>query len=489
MVAIVSSKSQIADEAAPQDKKKVDRAVLVPPGMREQIIWLLLSCCSSSLMLAVTNHLTQNVASIPFLWILPLSLYLLTFIICFDHEQFYNRKIFSWLLMFALAGMTYGLTTWGSHASLKLTIPVFSAGLFLCCMFCQGELVRRKPDPQYLTSFYLMLSLGGAIGGLLVGVIAPKVLHGFFEVHLALIACAVLLLFLLPHRQWKAAAAGSFAVAIFVTFSAYSDITAFRKAPRIMDRNFYGVLRVLESDIGTDRESRILVHGAIDHGKQFVAPARRRDHTSYYGPESGVGLAINALRRSPIKVGVIGLGAGILASYSEPGDVLRFYEINPLVETIARTQFTYISDARGKVDVVIGDGRLSLEREPDQHYDLLVVDAFSGDSIPLHLLTRQAMELYFRHLKPTGILALHISNQYLNLAPVVEQLSRSLDKCAALIENPDNKNRGISRSDWMLITSVPLTSPNILGVAKNIPVSPNLRIWTDDYSNLFQILR
>jgi membrane protein implicated in regulation of membrane protease activity len=356
-------------------------------------------------------------------------------------------------------------------------------------MFCHGELVKLKPAPKYLTSFYLMISVGGALGGLLVGLLAPRVLNGFFELNLALIACAVLLLFLLPHRQWKAAAVGSFAVVLFVIAATYSNITAFRKAPRVMGRNFYGVLRVLESDIGTENESRVLVHGSINHGKQFVAPDRRRDHTSYYGPESGVGLAIRALRRSPIKAGVIGLGVGILASYAESSDVFRFYEINPLVETIARDQFTYLSDAPGKVDVVIGDGRLSLERELNQHYDLLVVDAFSGDLIPAHLLTRQAMELYFRHLKTSGILALHISNQHLNLAPVVEQLSRSLDKYKVLIENPDNENRGIYRSQWVLVTSAPLQSSSILGVAKNIPISPNLRIWTDDYSNLFQILR
>jgi spermidine synthase len=294
---------------------------------------------------------------------------------------------------------------------------------------------------------------------------------------------------LLPHRQWKAAAAGSIAVVIFVTISAYSNITGFKKAPRVMERNFYGVLRVLESDIGTESESRVLVHGSINHGKQFVSTHRRRDHTSYFGPESGVGLAIGALRRSTIKVGVIGLGAGILASYAESGDEFRFYEINSLVETIAREQFTYLSDAIGKVDVVIGDGRLSLEREPNQHYDLLVVDAFSGDSIPVHLLTRQAMELYFRHLKSTGILAIHISNQHLNLAPVVGQLSRSLDKYAVLIENPGNESRGIYRSQWVLITSAPIRSSDILRVAKNIPLSPDIRIWTDDYSNLFQILR
>ena len=488
MVAIVNRRNKIGEFTAPQDELKMERKLYLPK-IREKLIWLFLSCCSSSLLLAVTNHLTQNVASVPFLWILPLSLYLLSFVICFDFEWLYNRRIFSWLLMFALAGMSYGLTKWGSHTSLKLIIPAFSAGLFICCMYCHGELVQRKPAHQYLTSFYLMISVGGALGGLFVGLIAPEVLNGFFELDLAIIACALLLFLLLPHRQWKAAAAGSFAVFLFVTASAYSNITIFKKAPRMMGRNFYGVLRVLESDVGRESESRILVHGSINHGKQFIAPSQRRDHTSYFGPESGVGLAISALRRSPIKAGVIGLGAGILASYAEPGDEFRFYEINPMVETIAKTQFTYLSDARGKVEVVIGDGRLSLEREQNQHYDLFVVDAFSSDSIPVHLLTRQAMELYFRHLKTTGILAIHISNRHLNLAPVVDQLSRSLNKYALLIENPGNENRGIYNSQWVLITSAPLRSSSILRVAKNISTSPKLRIWTDDYSNLFQILR
>ncbi len=435
------------------------------------------------------NHLTQNVASIPFLWIFPLSLYLLTFIICFDYEQLYRRKVFTWLLMFALSGMAYGLAKWDSHTSLKLVIPAFSVGLFLCCMFCHGELVLRKPAPQYLTSFYLMLAIGGALGGLLVGLVAPKVLPGYFELSFALIACAVLSLFVLPYRQWKAAAAGSLVVAIFVTAAAYAYISSFRRSVRVMERNFYGGLRVLEYDIGTHDEARILAHGAVNHGKQFTAPDRQREHITYFGPESGVGLAIKALRRSPLRVGVIGLGAGTLASYAEPGDVFRFYEINPLVETLARIEFTYLGDALGRVDVVIGDGRLSLERDPDQHYDLLVVDAFSGDSIPVHLLTRQAMALYFRHLKPTGILAFHITNSHLELAPVVEQLSRSLGKHAVLIESAADEGLGIYRSQWALIASLPFQSPAILNAAMDFPTLPNLRIWTDDYSNLFQVLK
>ena len=489
VVAVVSWRNAAIDASAPLKGNRAERAECRPPGIREQVIWLLLAGCASSLLLSVTNHLTQNVAAIPFLWIVPLSLYLLTFILCFDYERFYHRKVFTWLLMFTLSGMAYGLARWNSHTSLKLVIPAFSGGLFLCCMFCHGELVQRKPAPQYLTSFYLMISIGGVLGGLLVGLVAPKVLPGYFELSFTLIACATLSLFLLPFRQWKVAAAGSLVVAIFVTVLAHSYVSSFRRSVRVMERNFYGGLRVLDYDTGTRNEARVLVHGTVDHGKQFTAPDRRREHLTYFGSESGVGLAIKAIRHSPLKVGVIGLGAGTLASYAQPGDVFRFYEINPLVEILARSEFTYLEDSLGRVDVIIGDGRLSLEQESNQHYDLLVVDAFSGDSIPVHLLTREAMELYFSHLKPTGILALHITNQHLQLAPVVEQLSRSLGRHAVLVENAADKGLAVYPSQWALIASTPFSSREIVNTAKNLPCRPDLRVWTDNYSNLFQVLK
>ncbi|HAM49316.1 MAG TPA: hypothetical protein DCP92_00940 [Nitrospiraceae bacterium] len=489
VVAVCSSRSEKTVSCALPEEDIVDKADCPPPRIRAQVMWLLLAGCASSLLLAVTNHITQNVASIPFLWIVPLSLYLLTFILCFDYERLYHRKVFIWLLMVALGGMAYGLATWDSHSSLKLVIPAFSGGLFLCCMFCHGELVQRKPAPQYLTSFYLMLALGGMLGGVLVGLVAPSVLPGFFELTFALIACAVILLFIVPWRQWKITAVASLVVAIAIVVAGYSYLSAYRGSARVMERNFYGGLRVLEYNAGTENEARVLVHGTVNHGMQFTAPKRRREHITYYGQESGVGLAMKALRSSPLRVGVIGLGAGSLAAYAGPGDVFRFYEINPLVEELARTEFSYLRDAPGKVDVVMGDGRLSLEREPDQDYDLLVIDAFSGDSIPVHLLTQEAMELYFRHLKPTGILALHIANQHLELALVVEQLSRSLGKHAVLIENAEDAGRYINSTRWVLIASRPFSSPDILDAAKDLPSRPDLRIWTDNYSNLFQVLK
>ncbi|HET7319945.1 MAG TPA: fused MFS/spermidine synthase [Nitrospirota bacterium] len=461
----------------------------VPPRLREQLLWVLLAACASTLLLSITNHLTQNIASIPFLWVLPLSLYLLTFILAFDFERAYNRKVFSWLMTIALAAMAYGLVQWNSRTNLKLVIPTFLSGLFLVCMFCHGELVRRKPAPRHLTSFYLMISIGGALGGLLVGLAAPRVLPAYFELPITLILCSVLLLLVLEYRgsrilpvlSWVAAAA------VFAASGYY--LTVYGKEARVMARNFYGGLRVTEHDTGTKDEVRMLVHGTVTHGVQYTALNRRRTPISYYGRESGVSLAAKYLRGSTLRVGVIGLGAGSLAAYARHGDVFRFYEINPLVEQMARSEFTYLADCPGKVDVVLGDGRLSLEREPDRSYDLLVIDAFSGDAIPVHLLTKQALELYFRRLEPNGILALHITNSHLDIEPVVGKLASALGKHALLVETDNDEEKKIYRSQWALLSTRPVNDPEILGKARALKDRPDLRLWTDDYNNLFQILK
>lgn len=233
----------------------------------------------------------------------------------------------------------------------------------------------------------------------------------------------------------------------------------------------------------------IRFHGAITHGVQFVDPERRRDPIAYYAPVSGVGMAIKHLRKPSLRVGVVGLGAGTLAAYAEPGDLFRIYEINPLVEKLAREEFTYLADCRGTAEIILGDARLSLEQEKNQQYDLLVVDAFSGDSIPAHLLTTQALELYFRHLKPDGILALHISNAHLDLEPVVDKLSSVLGKHAILISSAEDDEKEVYSSDWVLMTSQPLTSPEIVKAAGKLRSNPKMRVWTDDYNNLFQILK
>ncbi len=460
-----------------------------PPSFREKGLWLVLAACASMLLLSITNHLTQNVASIPFLWVLPLSLYLLTFILTFDYEQIYRRSVFLWLLVPALGGMSYGLVKWTSQTNLRLVVAVYAMGLFIVCMFLHGELVQRKPAPRYLTSFYLMLSLGGASGGLLVGLAAPFILPADFELPITLVLLALLLLNFLDHKKRRILSFICWSTAIVVILASVSYISAFGQQVRVMARNFYGGLRVNEYDRETPNESRMLVHGTVTHGIQYVSPPRRRELTSYYGPESGVSLATTYLRKSLLRIGVIGLGAGSLAAYAQQGDTVRFYEINPLVEQLARSEFTFLKDCRGKVDVVLGDGRLSLEHEPSQQFDLLVIDAFSGDAIPVHLLTRQALELYFSHLRPGGILALHITNTHLDLEPVVEKLSTALGKHALLVTSNSDSQHNVYRAIWALLSSQPLMSPIFSNVGKKLTERTDLHVWTDDYNNLFQILK
>jgi hypothetical protein len=487
MLAAFRNPASIVTDRPHATEEVVDNAP--QPTVREMVLWLLLAACASTLLLAVTNHLTQNVASIPFLWVLPLGLYLLTFILTFDFERFYRKSVFIWLMLAALAAMAYGLYGWNSHTSLKLVIPVFSAGLFIACLFFHGELVLRKPAPRHLTSFYLVLSIGGAVGGLLVGLVAPLVLPAYFELPLALVLCSLLLLFILGARVHRATIAVAATVAAGVVIASGAYIFEYQKAVRVMARNFYGGLRIHDYDKGSADEMRMIVHGTVTHGMQYTKPERRRELISYYGPGSGVYLAEKALRHSSLRVGVIGLGAGSLAAYAQPGDVFRFYEINPLVEKLARSEFTFLADCRGKADVVLGDGRLSLEREPDQQFDLLIVDAFSGDAIPVHLLTREAMQLYFRHLKPGGILALHITNTHLDLEPVVEKLSAALSKHALLVANEPTGKRNQYRSRWALVSSSPITSHVILENAEDLETRSELGLWTDEYNNLFQILK
>ncbi len=461
-----------------------------PPNIMEKSTWIMLATCASVLLLSTTNYLTQNVASVPFLWILPLSLYLLSFTLCFDRNGWYRRSWYVWLIVAILAGMTYALLKGDESFNLAISIPFFCVGLFACCMFCHGELALRKPEPKYLTIFYLMISIGGALGGVVVGIIVPKIFPGPFELALALNFCA-LLLFVVNYKIRRITDLVSSlliaGVVIGTSYHVYSSING----SRVLERNFYGCLRVDEYDEATNNEYRCLVNGTIVHGIQFIDSKRRRVPVSYYSYASGIGLAMKYLPQRPRRVGIIGLGVGSLLAYARPGDYYRIYEINPLVENVARKEFSFISDCIGKVDILIGDGRLLLEQENNQQYDLLAVDAFSGDSIPVHLLTVEALQLYFRHLKPGGILAFHISNLHLDLAPIVEQLRSTLGKQAVLISTEGDDDKEIYDSDWVLMTSDRslMKIPEIKKAASELEAQKGLRVWTDDYSNLIQIMK
>ncbi|MFZ0964167.1 MAG: fused MFS/spermidine synthase [Terriglobia bacterium] len=484
------------------------------PDWKVQALWISLAACGSAMLLAITHHISQNIASVPLLWVIPLALYLLTFILCFEGRAWYRRDFFLRLLGVALGAMAYALSPSFAILPLALSIPLFCGCLFVCRMFCHGELARLKPHPAHLTSFYLMCSLGGAMGAFLVALVAPWLFSGDFELRLAIGCCAVLVLVVLhrdtasPFYKARWQPAWLLVVALALTIVVSLSVTAVEEArsARVMVRNFYGVLRVVDrvapnvvlvkgansQPLDEDPRFAKLMNGTIDHGLQFLSPARRGQPTSYYGPDSGVGITLRAARgATPLNVGVIGLGVGTLAAYGRRGDCYRFYEINPLVVQIAHQDFSFLRDSEARIDVVLGDGRLSLEQEPPQGFDVLVVDAFTSDAIPVHLLTREAFALYFRHLQPHGVLAVHISNQYLNLAPVVAAAAIGLSKEAVLVNNEADGRRGISRATWILVGNPQgFTGKPEIEKAGTIlaAISPE-RQWTDDYSSLFKILR
>jgi hypothetical protein len=456
------------------------------PSPADRLLWIVLAACASALWLSVANHVSQNVAPVPFLWILPLSIYLLSFILCFDRRCWYSATIFRWLLPAGWLAMFAGFLQQSTGAGLKLSLWLFLAGLLACCLFCHGELASRKPDTGELTSFYLMLALGGAAGGVFVGVIAPTCFDGYLELPLSMAGCILLAMGLLYRCSTRrlatlAAVAGA---AFFVSI----QVGARNTGNRVRLRNFYGVLRV--TDTGAPGAMiRVLSNGTIQHGIQFLDPARSMEAAAYYGPESGAALALRRRQGIPQRVGVIGLGAGTLASFAGQGDEYRFYELNPQVIRLARTEFHFLRDSQARVQVVAGDARLALEREPPQHFDVLAVDAFTGDAIPVHLLTREAFDLYFRHLKEHGILAVHITNRYLELAPVVLAAADARHGSALFIRNRAEATRYVYDATWVLVASTPLPLSGMRWAALPFPSHPKPRLWTDDYSNLFQVLR
>lgn len=522
-----------------------DGALADPPSGALRLLWVSLAAVASALLLAITNHISQNVAAVPFLWIAPLSLYLLSFIVCFDSPRWYQRSVFLRLLGVALGGLAYVLSDRFDKTPLVILIPMFCGFLFVCCMFCHGELARLKPHPKYLTSFYLTVALGGALGSVFVALIAPRVFTGMTELPIAVGACAVLAVVVVArdptgifrageqdviadrrlsiddsgntnpgqnrarigHSSFRhpvmwviAAIAVAIVVSLVVKGRESNEYTVFK------GRNFYGMLRVYNyladlppqippnpSDIFAppDPRYRELVNGTISHGIQFLIPSMRRFATTYYSTNSGVGVAlVEEGKRGPLRVGVIGLGAGTLASYARPGDTYRFYDINPLVINVAQHEFTFVRDSMATTDIVPGDARLSLERESPQNFDVLVVDAFSGDSIPVHLLTLEAFKLYFKHMRPGGVLAVHVSNRYLDLVPVVRGAAEALGKKMVVVENAPDETHEIFASTWVLVSDHELPYQAQLFRAGLVTVSHGRNVlWTDDYSSVWKVLK
>ena len=480
-----------------------------PAGLGQQLGWLALAAMGSVLLLAITTHITQNVASVPFLWVLPLALYLLSFILTFDGRGWYWPRWYPAMVALLGCAMMAGLVWrptrgWTPDAGwatllepglmhLKLAVPLYAGGLFVLCMFVHGELVARRPAPALLTRFYLMVSLGGAVGGLLVGLIAPLSFNAYWELPAALLLSMAAVVAL--GRRWVRGL--GVAALVLSAWIGWRHAAQVHDGAMVMARDFYGTLRVQRHALGEQPDGlRRMLHGVIAHGEQY-RDERRSEATAYYGSSSGVALALMALREQnegPQRVGLIGLGVGTLATYGRPGDTYRFYELAPLVLQMARQHFSYLSDSKATVQTALGDARLVMERESPQRFDLLAVDAFSSDAIPAHLITREAMAVYRRHLRSGGVVAFHVSNRYLNLVPVVAAAAAEAGLRAWLVEDVPADDTGLFESDWVLVTDNRALLDHLAqhGQGASAAAQRNgqpVRAWTDDFNNLFEALR
>jgi hypothetical protein len=475
---------------------------------RDYSLWIILAATASILLLATTSQITQEVAVIPFLWVLPLTIYLLSFILAFSGERWYSRQVY--LVIFFVATLLVGWALGRADSlSISVQIGIYSLGLFAACMVCHGELYRLRPHPAHLTRFYLLVSVGGALGGIFINFAAPFIFKGYWELPLGYTLCWILFLavtfitIISVQRRWVFIM-NSVMLLSMVLVSAtrsFQQIQADLGNDLFIMRNYYGVIRVRELDAGNPLTERYaLVHGVTIHGYQFLSALKTDIPTAYFGETSGGGLAIlnDPHRGLGMRVGILGLGIGTLASYGQAGDVYKFYEINPIVIDLAKGSggyFSYVSGSHAQIEIVPGDARLSLENElaasGSQNFDVLILDVFSSDSIPMHLLDAEAFDLYIKHLRADGILAVNISNRHLNLVPVVWTLADHLGLSRVVISDPGSLPDTFP-SLWMLMSRDPslLDAAGILSHATPMIgyVSP-VKLWTDDFSNLIQILK
>ena len=482
------------------------------PSTQQLALWFLLPMAAAMQLTSVTAHLTQNIAAIPLLWMLPLAVYLLSFILAFEYPRLYSRAIITRLLVVLVCALGYELSKTDTSFPIALTIIVFLVECFVACLFCHAETHSLRPtDPRHTTLFYLLIAAGGATGTFFIGIACPLLFSANYDLAIAFFATAALALLVLWQQDyaqrllWTVATIGMLVLAVSLHI-------AYTRDALFLSRNFYGSLRVKQTyhaphqnlaanepeNLAANQQAaptRMFLNGTIQHGTQIFSATLSRTPTTYYATNSGIGLALTlCCNGRPRNIGVIGLGAGTLAAYGQPGDRFRFYELNPAVPPISQTLFTYLRDSPAQNTIIPGDGRASLAKELEtapQQFDVLVIDAFSGDAIPLHLLTTQAIDLYRRHLAPGGILAFHVSNQYVDLTPEIALLANNAHLTAAAIESPANPAEGAYRASWVLLTNNPtfLADPTVTQNTVPIEKVPGTRLWTDDYSSLVPLLK
>jgi spermidine synthase len=485
----------------PIDRALASRDEWVPVGhsgpsapastARAKLLWLLLPMAGAMQLSAVTEHMTANVAAIPLLWILPLATYLLTFVIAFQGSRWLPRTPLLGVLAVLLYALGNFLTRPEFRVPIALSIGLFLAELLAACLVCHTELYRLRPaGAAEATRFYLTMAAGGAAGSFLVAVVAPMVFAGNYDLSLTFAATAAVVLAVRWQDGWKQRLLWG-AVSVALAWFCVTLTTRYSQSVLTSERNFYGSLRVKSDASEVGETMRTLMHGSIVHGTQIFSDNLMQVPTTYYAPDSGIGLALaSCCGDRAQKIGVIGLGVGTIAAYGRPGDSIRFYEINPAVRPIAENWFTYLRQSKAKITFADGDARASLVQEPPQGFDVLAIDAFSGDAIPLHLLTVEAMAIYRRHLAHGGVLAFHISNQYVDLEPELAALANASGMQARRVTSMAVEPRGEFQASWILLTE----SPSLFAKPELAPAVPlkevkGLKAWTDDASSLLRLVR
>jgi hypothetical protein len=455
-------------------------------------LWFLLPMAAAMQLSAVTAHLTSNIAAIPLLWMLPLAVYLLTFILAFEFPGAYRRGIVVRLLVVLLASLGYAISKTDVSLPIGIAILFFLVECFVAGLFCHAETYALRPQRSSETTlFYLLIAGGGAAGAFFIGIASPLIFSANYDLAISFFVVAALAIAVTWRDGWPQRLLWSTATGLLLVFAIMLH-RAYARDAILEVRNFYGTLRVKQTITAQADPERMLLNGTIQHGTQIFASNFSRLPTTYYATDSGIGLALRfCCEGRKRNIGVIGLGAGTLAAYGHGGDQIRFYEINPLVQPIAENLFTYLRDSAAQITIADGDARTSLTREAPQQFDVLAVDAFSGDAIPLHLLTKEAIALYKKHLAPDGILAFHVSNQYLNLAPEIAQLAIASHMRSRLFESAGDDLMGSYRATWVLLTNGSdfFSRQGIAAVSTETPTTPHLRPWTDDYSSLLPIVQ
>jgi hypothetical protein len=487
---VLALKARRAMKASLPESATADEGALAAPVQR--LLWVLLPMGAAMQLSAVTSYLTANIAAIPLLWILPLGVYLLTIIIAFEFPHLLPRSIVARFLILMLAGLGYALSKQDVEWPLRISIGFFLIEAFASCLFCHSEAYRLRPRRRSeSTLFYLLFAAGGALGAFVIGILFPLLFRFNFDLVVTCCFTASLALLVMWEDGWSSRLLWGVATIVMAVQIFWINIVNQRNTT-VAVRNFYGALRVKQKVGVPGITLRTLTNGNVEHGTQiFGTDEQRRTPTSYYAEDSGVGLAIRFCCEGHARnIGVIGLGAGTIAAYGLPYDLIRFYEINPAVDPIARNVFTYIRDSRASVQVIAGDARTSLVNEPPMGFNVLVVDAFSGDAIPLHLLTTQALALYRRHLAPGGIIAFHISNRHVDLEAPIALLAKSAGMQAATVATGANDQRGEFTATWMLLSDNAdfFAHPEVARSARQPQELAGLRPWTDDFSSLLPVL-